>query len=100
MTSQYYEALRKAGGVLVYGIPEFGLPKAIVESEVEYLRKLGVKIEVNAVVGKAQTVDELLQNDFDAVFVGTGAGLSMFMAIPGENLNGVYSATNTSHGSI
>ena len=87
-----YEALHKAGGVLVYGIPEFRLPKAIVESEVEYLRKLGVKIEVNAVVGKSQTVDELLQNGFDAVFVGTGAGLPMFMAIPGENLNGVYSA--------
>ena len=87
-----FEALHKAGGVLVYGIPEFRLPKAIVESEVEYLRKLGVKIEVNAVVGKSQTVDELLQNGFDAVFVGTGAGLPMFMAIPGENLNGVYSA--------
>jgi len=87
-----FEALHKAGGVLVYGIPEFRLPKAIVESEVEYLRKLGVKTEVNAVVGKAQTVDELLQNGFDAVFIGTGAGLPMFMAIPGENLNGVYSA--------
>ncbi|MDN3513633.1 MAG: bifunctional dihydroorotate dehydrogenase B NAD binding subunit/NADPH-dependent glutamate synthase [Candidatus Brocadia sp.] len=87
-----FEALHKAGGVLVYGIPEFRLPKAIVESEVEYLRKLGVKIEVNAVIGKAQTVDELLENGFDAVFVGTGAGLPMFMGIQGENLNGVYSA--------
>ncbi|MCF6159356.1 MAG: bifunctional dihydroorotate dehydrogenase B NAD binding subunit/NADPH-dependent glutamate synthase [wastewater metagenome] len=87
-----FEALHKAGGVLVYGIPEFRLPKAIVEAEVEYLRKLGVKIEVNAVIGKVQTVDELLQNGFDAVFVGTGAGLPMFMGIPGENLNGVYSA--------
>ena len=87
-----FEALHKAGGVLVYGIPEFRLPKAIVESEVEYLRKLGVKIEVDTVVGKAQTVDELLHNSFDAVFVGTGAGLPMFMGIPGENLNGVYSA--------
>ncbi len=87
-----FEALHKAGGVLVYGIPEFRLPKAIVQSEVEYLRKLGVKVELNAVIGKAQTVDELLQNGFDAVFVGTGAGLPMFMGIPGENLNGVYSA--------
>ncbi|NUO08623.1 MAG: bifunctional dihydroorotate dehydrogenase B NAD binding subunit/NADPH-dependent glutamate synthase [Candidatus Brocadia sp.] len=87
-----FEALHKAGGVLVYGIPEFRLPKAIVESEVEYLRKLGVKIEVDAVIGKAQTVDELLENGFDAVFVGTGAGLPMFMGIQGENLNGVYSA--------
>src|SRR5574337_356349 len=87
-----FEALHKAGGVLVYGIPEFRLPKAIVESEVEYLRKLGVKIETNAVIGKVQTVDELLNNGFDAIFVGTGAGLPMFMGIPGENLNGVYSA--------
>ena len=87
-----FEALHKAGGVLVYGIPEFRLPKTIVESEVEYLRKLGVKIELNTVIGKAQTVDELLQNDFDAVFVGTGAGLPMFLGIAGENLNGVYSA--------
>lgn len=87
-----FEALHKAGGVLVYGIPEFRLPKTIVESEVEYLRQLGVKIEVNAVIGKSQTVDELLQNGFDAIFIGTGAGLPMFMEIPGENLNGVYSA--------
>ncbi|MDR4508451.1 MAG: bifunctional dihydroorotate dehydrogenase B NAD binding subunit/NADPH-dependent glutamate synthase [Candidatus Brocadiaceae bacterium] len=87
-----FEALHKAGGVLVYGIPEFRLPKAIVEAEVEYLRKLGVKIEVNSVIGKTDTVDELLQNGFDAVFIGTGAGLPMFMKIPGENLNGVYSA--------
>lgn len=87
-----FEALHKAGGVLVYGIPEFRLPKTIVESEVEYLRKLGVKIDLNTVIGKAQTVDELLQNDFDAVFVGTGAGLPMFLGIAGENLNGVYSA--------
>jgi len=87
-----FEALHKAGGVLVYGIPEFRLPKSIVEAEVEYLRKLGVKIDVDSVIGKAQTVDELLSNGFDAVFVGTGAGLPMFMKIPGENLNGVYSA--------
>lgn len=87
-----FEALHKAGGVLVYGIPEFRLPKAIVESEVDYLRKLGVKIELNAVIGKLETVDELLERGFNAVFVGTGAGLPRFMGIPGENLNGVYSA--------
>ena len=87
-----FEALHKAGGVLVYGIPEFRLPKAIVESEVDYLRKLGVKIELNSVIGKIDTVDELLNNGFDAVFLGTGAGLPFFMGIPGENLNGVYSA--------
>ena len=86
------EALHKAGGVLVYGIPEFRLPKAIVESEVDYLRKLGVKVELNSVIGKIDTVDELLNNGFDAVFLGTGAGLPFFMGIPGENLNGVYSA--------
>jgi glutamate synthase (NADPH/NADH) small chain len=87
-----FEALHKAGGVLVYGIPEFRLPKSIVESEVDYLRKLGVKVEVNSVIGKIETVDELLENGFDAVFLGTGAGLPVFMGIPGENLNGVYSA--------
>ena len=87
-----FETLHKAGGVLVYGIPEFRLPKSIVEAEVDYLRKLGVKIELNSVIGKIETVDELLNNDFDAVFLGTGAGLPMFMQIPGENLNGVYSA--------
>ncbi|MEK6765251.1 MAG: bifunctional dihydroorotate dehydrogenase B NAD binding subunit/NADPH-dependent glutamate synthase [Planctomycetota bacterium] len=87
-----FETLHKAGGVLVYGIPEFRLPKYIVESEVDYLRKLGVKIELNSVIGKIETVDELLNNGFDAVFLGTGAGLPMFMQIPGENLNGVYSA--------
>lgn len=87
-----FEALHKAGGVLVYGIPEFRLPKAIVESEVDYLRKLGVTIELNSVIGKIDTVDELLGNGFDAVFLGTGAGLPFFMGIPGENLNGVYSA--------
>jgi glutamate synthase (NADPH/NADH) small chain len=87
-----FETLHKAGGVLVYGIPEFRLPKAIVQSEVDYLIKLGVKIELNSVIGKTETVDELLNNGFDAVFLGTGAGLPMFMQIPGENLNGVYSA--------
>lgn len=87
-----FEALHKPGGVLVYGIPEFRLPKAIVEAEIEYLKSLGVKIEVNSVIGKIETVDELLSNGFDAVFVATGAGLPLFMGIPGENLCGVYSA--------
>lgn len=87
-----FEALHKPGGVLVYGIPEFRLPKAVVEAEVDYLRKMGVKIEVNSVIGKVDTVDELLLNGFDAVFVATGAGLPLFMGIPGENLCGVYSA--------
>ncbi len=87
-----FEALHKPGGVLVYGIPEFRLPKKIVEAEVDYLRRMGVEIECNAVIGKLETVDELLSNGYDAVFIGTGAGLPYFMNIPGENLVGVYSA--------
>jgi len=88
-----YEALHKAGGVLVYGIPEFRLPKNIVDAEVDYLKKLGVKIECDFVVGMTRTIDELMEEDgFDAVFIGSGAGLPYFMGIPGENLNGVYSA--------
>ncbi len=88
-----FEALHKAGGVLVYGIPEFRLPKQIVEAEVQYLEKLGVKIQCNFVVGMTRTVDELMTEDgYDAVFIGTGAGLPYFMGLPGENLNGVYSA--------
>jgi len=86
-----FEALHKPGGVLMYGIPEFRLPKAIVEREVNFVRSMGVKLELNYVVGKLKTVDELL-NEFDAVFVGTGAGLPLFMNIPGENYLGVYSA--------
>jgi glutamate synthase (NADPH/NADH) small chain len=86
-----FEALHKMGGVLIYGIPEFRLPKAIVGREVEYLRSLGVEIVTDFVVGKTRTVDSLLE-EFDAVFVGSGAGLPWFMEIPGENLNGVYSA--------
>ena len=86
-----YEALHKTGGVLVYGIPEFRLPKAIVQAEVDYLVKMGVKIETDVVVGKLITVDELLE-DHDAVFIGSGAGLPVFMGIEGENLNGIYSA--------
>ncbi len=88
-----FEALHVAGGVLMYGIPQFRLPKEIVQSEVEYVNSLGVKIELNSVVGKLTTIDELLSKEgFDAVFLGTGAGLPMFLGIPGENLNGVYSA--------
>ncbi len=86
-----FEALHKPGGVLVYGIPEFRLPKAIVEAEVEYLTRLGVNVRTNFVVGKTRSLDELLQ-EYDAVFVGTGAGLPNFMRIQGENLLGVYSA--------
>ncbi len=86
-----FEALHKPGGVLVYGIPEFRLPKAVVQREVEFVKALGAKVILNFVVGKIKTVDELL-SDFDAVFVGTGAGLPWFMNIPGENASGVYSA--------
>ncbi len=88
-----FEALHKAGGVLIYGIPEFRLPKAIVEREVEYIKKLGVELKSNAVVGKLFTIDELLdEKGYDACFIATGAGLPVFMGIPGENLNGVYSS--------
>ncbi len=88
-----FEALHLAGGVLVYGIPEFRLPKAIVQKEVENLRALGVKIETNMVVGRVFTIGELKQEyGFDAVFLGTGAGLPKFMGIPGENAKGVFSA--------
>ncbi len=88
-----FEALHKPGGVVVYGIPEFRLPKAIVAAEVDYLKKLGVEVINNAVIGKVLTIDDLLTEEkFDAVFIGTGAGLPKFMGIEGENLNGVYSA--------
>ena len=87
-----YEAFHVAGGVLVYGIPEFRLPKAIVAKEVEGLKKLGVKVETNVVIGKTLTVDELFEMGFEAVFIGSGAGLPNFMNIPGESLKGVYSA--------
>jgi glutamate synthase (NADPH/NADH) small chain len=86
-----FEALHKTGGVLVYGIPEFRLPKAIVEAEVDYLKKMGVKFITNYVIGKIRTVDTIL-SEYDAVFLGTGAGLPLFLGVPGENLNGVYSA--------
>ena len=89
-----FEALHKAGGVLSYGIPEFRLPKsAVVDQEVENVKNLGVKIETNVIIGKSITVDELLKEEgFEAVFIGSGAGLPMFMHIPGENANGVFSA--------
>ncbi len=88
-----FEALHLAGGVLVYGIPEFRLPKAIVRKEIEGLEAMGVKIETNSVIGRTFTVDELMgEMGFEAVFIGSGAGLPKFMGIPGENLSGVYSA--------
>jgi glutamate synthase (NADPH/NADH) small chain len=86
-----FEALHETGGVLVYGIPEFRLPKAIVKAEVDFIKRLGVKIVTNYVVGMLKTVDELME-EFDAVFIGSGAGAPRFLSIPGENLNGVYSA--------
>ena len=87
-----YEALHLSGGVLVYGIPEFRLPKAIVQKEVETLKALGVDVETNVVIGKTLTIDELFEMGYEAVFIGSGAGLPRFMGIPGESLNGVYSA--------
>jgi glutamate synthase (NADPH/NADH) small chain len=88
-----FEALHELGGVLVYGIPEFRLPKVIVKGEVDNLAKMGVEFETNVVVGKSVTIDELMQDEnFDAVFVATGAGLPKFLGVPGEHLNGVYSA--------
>ncbi|MES0341203.1 MAG: NADPH-dependent glutamate synthase, partial [Candidatus Humimicrobiaceae bacterium] len=87
-----FEALHKAGGVLVYGIPEFRLPKDIVQKEVDYLKSMDVDLKVNMVMGKILTLEDLFKDGFKAVFISTGAGLPYFMDIPGENLNGVYSA--------
>ena len=87
-----FEAFHKTGGVLVYGIPEFRLPKAIVERDIDTLRQMGVEVLTNYVVGKLDTVDELLGQGYDAVFIGTGAGLPHFLDVPGEEFNGVYSA--------
>lgn len=87
-----FEALHLAGGVLVYGIPQFRLPKEIVQKEIENLKAMGVKVCTNMVIGKVLSVDELFEDGFDAVFIGSGAGLPRFMNIPGENLKGVYSA--------
>lgn len=87
-----FEALHTAGGVLVYGIPEFRLPKEIVKKEIKKLESMGVEIKTDMVVGKVFSIDEIMEQGYDAVFIGTGAGLPRFMGIPGENLNGVYSA--------
>ena len=87
-----FESLHAPGGVLMYGIPEFRLPKDIVNVEVDYVRALGVEIELNCVVGKTITLDEIFKEGYDAIFLGTGAGLPLFMGIPGENYNGVFSA--------
>lgn len=87
-----FEAFHEPGGVLIYGIPEFRLPKSIVKREVEYIKQLGVELKFNFIIGKTKTVDELFAEGYAAVFIGTGAGLPKFMNIPGENLNGVYSA--------
>lgn len=87
-----FEALHLAGGVLVYGIPEFRLPKDIVRAEIENLKQLGVEVNTNMVIGKILTIDELMEMGYEAVFIGSGAGLPRFMGIPGESLNGVYSA--------
>ncbi len=87
-----FEALHKPGGVLVYGIPEFRLPKVIVQSEVDFLSQMGVEVKTSQVIGRIATVDELFEKGYDAVFIGTGAGLPNFMRVEGENLNGIYSA--------
>src|SRR3990172_4143342 len=87
-----FEALHVAGGVLVYGIPEFRLPKKIVQAEVDYIKRLGVEFHTDAMIGRLFTIEELFERGFDAVFIGSGAGLPMFMGIPGENLGGVYSS--------
>ncbi|MCE5329273.1 FAD-dependent oxidoreductase [bacterium] len=87
-----FEALHKAGGVLVYGIPEFRLPKKILQKEVDYVKDLGAKVELNALIGNTYTINDLFGDGFKAIFIATGAGLPYFMGIPGENLNGVYSA--------
>ncbi|MGD9130932.1 MAG: NADPH-dependent glutamate synthase [Candidatus Bathyarchaeota archaeon] len=87
-----FESLHSAGGVLMYGIPEFRMPKKIVQAEVDYIKKLGVEVKTDYTIGRIYTIDELFANGFDAIFVGSGAGLPRFMRIPGENLGGVYSA--------
>jgi len=87
-----FEALHVPGGVLVYGIPEFRLPKKIVQAEVDYIRKLGVDLRTDQMIGRLYTIDELFERGFEAVFIGTGAGLPQFLGIPGENLGGIYSA--------
>lgn len=92
ITVTLFEALHKEGGVLVYGIPEFRLPKKIVAAEADYIKRLGVEINLNVLVGRTVTIDDLFAEDYEAVFLGTGAGLPLLLNIPGENLNGVLSA--------
>jgi len=87
-----FEAFHKAGGVLIYGIPEFRMPKEIVQREIDYLGKIGVDVKLNSVIGKIFTIDEFLKNGYKSVFIGTGAGLPVFLGVPGENLNGIMSA--------
>jgi len=87
-----FEAFHVPGGVLMYGIPEFRLPKKLVQEEIETIKQLGVEIKTNMVIGKVYSIDELKAEGYDAIFIGSGAGLPSFMKIPGENLNGVYSA--------
>jgi glutamate synthase (NADPH/NADH) small chain len=87
-----FEALHKGGGVLVYGIPEFRLPKQIVQTEIDYITKLGVEFQPDYLIGRIFTVEELFKQGYEAVFIGTGAGLPKFLCVPGENLNGIYSA--------
>lgn len=87
-----FEGLHKSGGVLIYGIPEFRLPKGIVDAEVEYLIRMGVRIETNMIIGRSKTIDELFAEGYHAIFLGVGAGAPVFMNIPGENLSGIYSA--------
>jgi len=91
-TVKIFESLHETGGVLRYGIPEFRLPKRVVNREVEYVKSLGVEIVTNVLVGRSITIEELFKEGFQAVFIGTGAGLPMFLGVPGENLNGIYSA--------
>ncbi len=87
-----FEALHNTGGVLIYGIPEFRLPKRIVQAEVDYIKKLGVEVHTDILIGRTFTIEELFKKGFDAVFIGSGAGLPLFLNIPGENLAGIYSA--------
>jgi glutamate synthase (NADPH/NADH) small chain len=89
---EMFEALHTAGGVLMYGIPQFRLPKEIVQAEVEYIKSLGVDLHLNAMIGKLHTISDLFMDRFDAVFIGSGAGLPRFLGLPGENLKGIYSA--------
>jgi len=92
LTVTLFEALHKEGGVLVYGIPEFRLPKRIVAAEADYVKRLGVEVNLDTLVGRTVTIEDLFASSYEAVFLGTGAGLPQLLNIPGENLNGVFSA--------